>query len=155
MRPSAIARFLGCDRGDVFLETAISIPVLIILMAGLVDFGLAYSDLSTAQKSLRNATRYLSILPHESFCGSPSWGLNNARRIAVYGRHDIGPSDRPLIDGWSTSDIALDPASCAASPPGVIRLEATVRYRGLVWKVLGISSSIDMKASHQERWIGG
>lgn len=144
--------FIRCTRGDVFVEFAIALPVLIALMVGVIDFGWANSNLATAQKSLRNATRYLAVLPAEAICGSTPWGLGKAKKLAVY-----GSLDHPLISGWSESDVSLNPMTCEdwpTAPPRIVWLEADVEHKGLLWKLIGITGPLTMHASHQERWIG-
>jgi Flp pilus assembly protein TadG len=140
-------------------------PLVISLMVGSTDFGRAFAVSSTADKSLRDAARYLARVPCDSgalgsctsatttICG---WGLTNAKNLAVYGKLTVSAGDQPLIPGWSTSDITLTlPANCAALPsPTVIRLEATVPFTGLMLGAVGLSNAITMYAQHEERWIG-
>lgn len=155
--PPLVTKLSRCDRGDVFVEAAVALPIMIVIMAGLVDFGLAYSNLATAQKSLRNASRYLAVLPAEAVCGSAALGLQRAKKLAVYGKQDITSLDNPLIRGWTADDITLNPVTCQEwpdDPPEIVWLEADVKYRGLMWQVIGFSDSITLHASHQERWIG-
>jgi hypothetical protein len=124
-------------------------PLAISLMAGATDFGLAYSELSTAQKSLRGATRYLARLPANAVC---SWGQTNAKNLAVYG--NIGGTGNPVISGWATSQVTLtQPTNCASSY-AVIELGATVTYNSLMLPVVGLPGTVTLSTSHQERWIG-
>ncbi len=47
-------------RGQGLIETALLIPVIIILLSGLLEFGLMLNDYLTLQDAVRNAARYAS-----------------------------------------------------------------------------------------------
>ena len=49
-----------CTSGTATLEAAVILPVAIALMAGGIEFGRVYSVSSTADKSMRDAARYLA-----------------------------------------------------------------------------------------------
>ena len=146
------------------VEAALMMPLVISLMVGGTDFGRAFAVSSTADKSMRDAARYLARVPCNSaslgtctsapaICG---WGLTNAQNLAVYGKLTVLPGDKPLIPGWSTSNITLTlPTDCTALPnPTVIRLEATVPFTGIMLSAVGLSNAITMHVHHEERWIG-
>jgi hypothetical protein len=128
-------------------------PLVISLMVGSTDFGRAFAVSSTADKSMRDAARYLARVPQGAICG---WGLTNAKNLAVYGKLTVSAGDQPLIDGWSINDITLTlPTDCAAMPsPTVVRLEATVPFTGIMLSAVGLSNAITMHVQHEERSIG-
>jgi hypothetical protein len=128
-------------------------PLVISLMVGSTDFGRAFAVSSTADKSMRDAARYLARVPSGGICG---WGLTNAKNLAVYGKLTVSAGDQPLIPGWSTADVTLMlPASCATLPsPTVVRLEATVPFTGLMLSAVGLTNAITMHVHHEQRWIG-
>src|SRR5262245_24438907 len=89
-----LARLARCSAGTATIEAALMMPLAIFLMAGGTDFGRAYSVSSTADKSMRDATRYLARMPCDAAalgtCTSAraicEWGLTNAQNLAVYGK---------------------------------------------------------------------
>ena len=116
------------DSGSALLEAGLVLPFLIALMIGIYDFGRGYETLSTAQKSMQVATRYLSLLPKSAICG---WGGNRAKNLAVYGNVD-GAGQR-LLPGWSLSGIRLiAPADEIArtSPALSTRMTARIHVSG-------------------------
>lgn len=161
--------FSSDEGGVAMIEAAIVIPMLIFIMVGVMDFGLAYSDLTTAQQSIRNTGRYLSKLPSSRICTAIG---NEGKNLAVYGKTSPGTSDLPLITGWAKSgtgnitivakeiasnDItATETTGCTASEPPYRRIviTATVPYTSIAWSVLGLPGSINLSAQHEERWIG-
>jgi hypothetical protein len=146
-------RLAQCKSGNATVEAAIMIPLVISLMAGSTDFGRAFAVSSTADKSMRDAARYLARVPSGAICG---WGLTNAKNLAVYGKLTVSAGDKPLVAGWSTTDVTLTlPSDCSALPsPAVVRLEATVPFTGIMLGAVGLSNAITMHVHHEQRWIG-
>jgi hypothetical protein len=155
--PRWYSRLRQSEDGTAVIEAAVVVPVLIIIMVGLADFGRAYATLSAAQKSLRGATRYLATLPPAAVC---DWGLTKARNLAVYGRTDPPTGSVPLVAGWSVGSITLrlppgaSPPDCSGTSLGRIELSAQVPYSALIWQVAGLPDTLTMTTSHEERWIG-
>jgi hypothetical protein len=148
-----LLRFTKCTSGAASVEAAVMMPLVISLMVGSTDFGRAFAVSATADKSMRDAARYLARVPSGAIC---SWGLTNAKNLAVYGKLTVSAGDKPLIHGWSTNDITLAlPTNCAALPsPTVVRLEATVPFTGIMLSAVGLSNVITMHVQHEQRSIG-
>jgi Flp pilus assembly protein TadG len=159
-----LLRLARCTSGTAALEGALVMPVAIALMAGGVEFGRVYSAASTADKSMRDAARYLAHMPCDSgnstgcsasaaICG---WGLTNAKNLAVYGKLTVGAGDHPLIMGWATSNVTLQqPRDCSTLPnPTIIQLKATVPFTAIMLSAVGLSNTITLNVQHEERWIG-
>jgi|SRR5579883_335774 Flp pilus assembly protein TadG len=138
--------------GSALVETTLIIPVAISLMAGATDFGIVFSTASSADKSMRDAARYLARLPQSSVCSS--WALTKAQNLAVYG--NLAGSGNPLITGWKTSNVTLaQPTDCTTlTNTPIIQLKATVPYTGIMLSALGLSNSLTLNVQHEERWIG-
>ena len=115
-----------------------------------LDFGLAYSSAATADKSMREAARYLARVPASAVCG---WGLTNARNLAVYGNlSGTGPA---LISGWTVGNVQLAlPSDNCVSTPTVVKLTATPQYNAMMLSVFILSNSLSMSVQHEETWIG-
>lgn len=158
----------GSQRGAAFLEATLVIPLFVLLTIGATDFGLAYWNLSTAQASLRNVTRYLSKLPSSQLCGALT---SLAKNLAVYGKSSPTGTDKPLVAGWQsggTSNITIvvkegstyngaETTGCTSTADPKFRritMSATVPYNSLGMRALGLPASITISTSHEERWIG-
>ena len=131
-----LRRLISCTSGAAFIEGAIVIPVAIILMAGSVEFGRLFSAYGTAEKSMRNAARYLARVQPDQVC---HWGLDNAKNLAVYG----SPTNtgQPLIPGWTTGTVNaywmpadVNVSGCPA-PSSIIELRADVPYTGFMFTI--------------------
>ena len=106
------------------LEAAVVMPVAISLMVGCVEFGNLFLTYGTANKSVRNAARYLARVPQNSVC---STGLTTATNLAIYG--NASGTGTPLIP--TTSTITF-PGTCPLSPPTNVTVQAVVPYRPLM-----------------------
>jgi Flp pilus assembly protein TadG len=154
-----LLRLIRCTSGAAALEGALVMPVAISLMAGGVEFGRAYSASSTADKSMRDAARYLARVCDPGSTGGCTgatavcgWGLTKAKNLAVYG--NIAGTGTPLIHGWSTSNVTLQQPSDCSTLPTIIQLKATVPFTSIMLSAVGLSNSITMHVQHEERWIG-
>jgi len=150
-KPFGTKSFRNADDGNAFVEAALVVPLLIAIFVGIFDMGRAYTTLSAAQKSLRSAVRYLTVLPAPAVC---TWGLTNATNLALYGH--IGAPVTGEVRLVNLDDITLTPTTCNETTLKTqpIRMEASVEYTPLIASSLAIPGSITMTASHEERWIG-
>src|SRR3974390_2423961 len=96
-----LSRIVPCTSGSATVEMAFIMPIMISLMVGGVDFGMAFSAHATMGKSVRNAARYLGSLPKAAACSS--WAIANAKNLAVFGKVGPGADDSALISGWRTN----------------------------------------------------
>jgi hypothetical protein len=148
-----LLQLLRCSSGSALVETTITIPVAIALMAGGVDFGLMFSNQATIEKSLRDATRYLSRVPSSAICG---WGLANAKNLAVYGTLSPTAATPSLIPGYDVGDVTLSSPDCSTALPNsiIIQLQANVPNTSIMLSAVGLSNSLTLTASHEEQSIG-
>ena len=153
-----LAKIARCTSGTATIEGIIVLPLAISLMAGGTEFGRILSAYSTADKSMRDAARYLATVPKTGVNG---WGLTNAQCLAVYGKLSLTPppcssSDPQLIAGWiDTSTVQC--STCAAVAAGtteVIHLAADVPYTVLMLSAIGLPNTYTLHVQHEERFIG-
>jgi hypothetical protein len=144
-----LQKLARCQTGTASLEAIIVLPLAISLMAGGVEFGRIFSAYMTADKSMRSAGRYLARVPEGAVC---TWGLTNARNIAVYGQFASGT---PLIPGWAPGDVTLASPACGAAFPNpvVIELRSAVPFTLQMLSAIGFSNSVTLNVRHQERHI--
>lgn len=144
--------------GAAIIEATVVIPFLIFLMIGVMDFGLAYSNVAEAQKSLRAASRYLSKLPMSRLC-EVNGGQKEAKQLALYGDPSL-TTGTTRVANWVPGDITITLTPACATPPSTtpvdtkINMKADVPYQALAWRALGFSGSLTLKTEHEERWIG-
>jgi Flp pilus assembly protein TadG len=161
----------GSESGSALVEMTIITPLALLLMAGVVDFGMAFSTQATADKSVKDAARYLSSLPASVYCPTSStnptnWATTNAQNLAVYG--NTAGTDPQLISSWNpangqgafsaTCNLCSGTANCSLSPSGpqyVVTVSATVPYQSIVvGSLFPIEETYNLSALHEERVVG-
>jgi Flp pilus assembly protein TadG len=146
-------RLARCSSGSALVETAIILPIMISLMVGGVDFGMAFSAHATVGKSVRDAARYLGSLPPTAACST--WAIANAKNLAVFGKLSPGPDDSALISGWQTDGGTGNNVSVDCSTPSVVIVSAEAPYRTLMLgAVLPRIGTMTLSAQHEEQSIG-
>jgi Flp pilus assembly protein TadG len=136
------------------VETAIILPIMISLMVGGVDFGVAFSAHATVGKSVRDAARYLGSLPTTAACST--WAIANAKNLAVFGVLSPGDGDTALISGWQTDGGTDNNVGVDCSTPSIIIVSAKAPYRTfMLGAVLPGIGTITLSAQHEEQSIGG
>ncbi|RZU66668.1 TadE-like protein [Microterricola gilva] len=95
------------ERGAAAIEFALILPILLVLVLGIVEFGRAYN----VQISLSNAARE----------GARSMAIHNSVTDARAAAIGAAPSIQPAI---AASQITISPSSCASG--GTVNV--TIRY---------------------------
>jgi Flp pilus assembly protein TadG len=151
------------ERGAVLVEMTLITPLMIVLSAGVFEFGNLIHEKLLIEAGLRDAARYAAR------CTSVVTGVDcfqNAREIAAFGSVD-GTTER--VAGWDDADVVVtsydtannvDPNTGLQEYRGMganvatIQATASVPYTpvGLL-AVIGISG-ITINAAHEERFIG-
>ena len=113
------ARLSG-EHGQSLLEFAITLPILLLLAAGTIEFGRAFYQYNTLSKAVREAARYMASKPYNST------ERTNAARIAVYG--NVTGTGTPILPGLTTSKIVVTPRAGGTSetdPPHWVKVAVT------------------------------
>lgn len=136
------SRLWRAKDGIASVEFVLILPVLLLLLAVIIDFGRLYYDYHAVSKSIRDATRYLSRVDGSTAglnidCASGTVDesadpgktlVENARRLAMTGRFDGNPSTEPLVSSWTSetlTELATGVAvsvECMANPMGTVTL---------------------------------
>ena len=98
------------QRGVAIVEFALMLPTLLILIFIVTELGRAIMQYNTVTKSVRDASRYLSI-------HLPGTKLAEAKNLVVYG--NTSGTGSPLVPGLSTSNVP-DPTWQSAGADPVI-----------------------------------
>jgi Flp pilus assembly protein TadG len=141
------------DSGAALVEMTLAAPLLIALAIGAMAFGQIMLDYATANKSVRDAARFLSRLPAGAVCNTTF--LDKARYLAMYGQETQGTT--PVIAGWTDkSTITLVSPDCSSTPtdPFNVKIQAAIPYTNAMLTVIGVGSSFTMGVTHEEAHIG-
>ena len=118
------------ERGVALTEFALALPMLLMIMLPILEFGRAYYQYDTLAKSVRQAARYLSVR-------SPGIDVDKARNIVVYG--NPAGTGSPLVPGLSLSNVPTPTYGTTGTYPVLNTVTVTVTGFTFVPLVKGVS----------------
>ena len=154
-----LARFAD-ESGVAVIEAAIAFPFLVILMAGLFEFGLVFYNFELVQTGVRDAGRYLSRVDDLAAA------QESAKRLAVTGSVATGQPAR--VKWWNAAQVEIatrtvaNPRDAATGLRNyragdtltIVRVSTTIPYAGIgLFHALGLGP-IQITAAHEERYVG-
>ena len=102
---------LGGERGATAVEFAFIVPVLIVLVLGIAEFGRAFQVSGTLSAAAREGVRVMALQ------NDPAAARNAVRNAA--------PALDPAV---TNAQITITPASCPATGTGSTTVRVTVTY---------------------------
>ena len=146
-------RFRGDEQGVQLLEMAIVIPILLVLFAGVAEFGRYFYEYTTLAKASRLGARYLA----SKSLGSSVNYENIAKNIVVYG--NAAGSGSPILSGLSASNVEVTYVGPVAGVPETVTV-TIVNYPHVPLFDLGgllrnpsLSLAVDVKPSVTMRYL--
>lgn len=118
----------SCQRGAAAVELAIVLAVLLLLAAGIIEFGRAYWYYNALDRATRDAARYLSALPATTMTSSTNIAaaVTTAQNLAVSAVSDAsyGAHISPAIT-TSNVNVACDAGACNGTKPANVTVSIT------------------------------
>lgn len=166
-------------QGTAAVEFVLVLPILLGLLALVVDLGRLLADYHAVSKSVRDATRYLSRIDagpgglgidcasQSLAAGAPA--LDIARRLVMTGRLDGDPAREPLVAGFRAAapeavriavechdNRALGLRGVYEGVPSVpaVRVAARVPFRFSLGRVLGLAPRVHFTVERKMAHIG-
>ncbi|PSJ57672.1 TadE/TadG family type IV pilus assembly protein [Pseudaminobacter soli (ex Li et al. 2025)] len=173
----ALRHIAGCfnrdKRGTALVEMALVAPLMIILSAGVFEFGNMLHQKLLMQAGLNDAARFAARCNSQMYTdyNLPAINCANiAKNIAVYGvTGDPTPASQPRVAGWSKNDVTVEIASPLGCHDAIVA--GVTKYRSVtaqvcivrvtnskVYRDLGMLSVINigpitLGGTHEERLI--
>lgn len=157
-----IQRFNSDDKGAALVEVAIVTPFVLLLSAGVFEFGNILNTRMLLDAGVKDAARYMAR------CSS-DWDTCSglAKNLAVNGAVTGGSA---RVTGWTTGQITITPAVStpaidsatgtelylsSTSNVVVVEVSTSYPYPDLgYWSYLGFSGQLALTVAHQERVFG-
>jgi len=148
------------ESGVAAIEAAAVMPFMVVMAAGVIEYGSMMYQFDLVQTGVRDAARFLARVP------APEAAEAEARRIATTGSLD--PSQPLRVKGWTGDKITFayettanprDPVTGQRQYRGgdtitVIRVSTAFSYQGIgLLQALGFTS-VPIAAAHEERHVG-
>lgn len=147
-------RFRRDERGVQLLETAIVIPILLILFGAVAEFGRYFYEYSTAAKAARVGARYLAS---KSVTGSGGDYIGNAKKLVVYG--NIAGTGSPVLPGLTVNNVDVQYQGEIAGVPDTVTI-TIINYQhdsiinlGALLNSDTLSLDVDVKPSVTMRYL--
>jgi TadE-like protein len=113
-----IRQWFRKEDGGALAELAIMVPFLVLMLAGVSEFGRYFQNYTTLAKATRNASRYLSN--HELNAMEEARAVN----LVVCGKLACGVGDPPLVKGLSSANVCLE----STGSPKVLSVTVKIPY---------------------------
>jgi Flp pilus assembly protein TadG len=146
-------------RGGALVEFTLLAPLLISLMAGVSEFGLAFRQYHIMEKGVRDAGRFLSRAPGAPCAAAPgdwSGSVTGAKTLAITG---TPTGSTPTLPSWSDPNTVSVNVNCVDNAAGawrgapnlaVVRVTATAPFVGIgLLSFLGLTAPT-LSVSHEE-----
>lgn len=167
---SILDRFRGDDRGAILVEMTLITPLMIMLSAGVFEFGNLIHQKLLIEAGLRDGARYGARCNSQMYTDYGFTAIDcaaNAKNIALFGNIDGTGTVR--VAGWSAADVTIEIANAAACKEAVVG--GVIQYRSVTplvcivravsefdYKDLGLLSilglgPIKLNGLHEERLI--
>lgn len=121
------------QKGTAIVEFALILPLLLLLTMITTEFGRAIYQYNTIVKSLRSATRYLSLQ-------TPNTKTTEASKLVVFG--NIAGTGSALVPGLTVANVATPTWQPAGSNPLMNTVTITVTgytFHSLVTSAFGVT----------------
>ncbi len=153
---SSLIRWTRDARGNVVVEFAFILPLLLLLLTGMTEIGRAYYQDNAVEKGLRAGAL---------FAGRNSFPLTAQVRTMVANLVKTGTldgSDPYLVSGWADVDADLNiddtltfPIDATTTIP-VVRLIATIPFDPLMPGMLAFVGlgDVNIELSHEQAFVG-
>lgn len=147
-------RFRCDEQGVQLVELAIVIPILLMLFAGIAEFGRYFYEYTTAAKGARAGARYLASKSATST--ATNWQAN-AKNMVVYG--NTAGTGSPILPGLSTANVQIQYSGGVAAVPELVKV-SIINYEheplfdlGAMLHIPALSLNVDVKPSVTMRYL--
>lgn len=94
------------ERGAQIAELALTVPLLVVMLASIAEFGRLFQTYNTLAKATREGTRYLSTArPYDSTA------ITQAKNVVVCGRPWFCAAGEEVVSGLTTDNVVVDPTA--------------------------------------------
>jgi hypothetical protein len=142
-----VRRFLKKERGTQILELAIALPVMLMMLGAVGEFGRFFYTYSALDNAVRAGARHACKWERNA-----SWTVPETSRMVVYGDFS-DTSNGPILPGLTTSNVVVQ-----ANGPSVNNIDSVtvsiVNYRytplfdlGAITGIPSLTLDIPMNAS--------
>src|SRR5262245_18598139 len=148
-----LGRFRRDERGVQLIETAIVVPIMLLLFAAVAEFGNYFYEYTTLAKASRVGARYLISKSVNSATNYEAI----AKNLVVYG--NAAGTGSPVLDGLSTDNVTVTYQGGTPSIPQTVTVSITgfthdpIFDLGALVNNTDLSLAVDVKPSVTMRYL--
>ena len=140
-----VRRFLRREHGTQLVELAIALPLMLVLLGGIAEFGRLFYTYSTLTNAVRAGARHASRWERNA-----GWTFPETSNMVVYGDYSGGST--PILPGLSTANVVVQANGPTNNVDSVTVKIVNYQYQPLfdVGKLVGIpalSLNINLNAN--------
>ena len=109
---------LSCESGNAVIELALSLPVLVGLFLGTLQFGYSFFIYNELEQAVRAGARYASMRSYGSTSATPNSAYVAAVKNVVVFASPAG-ADKPVAPGLTTAHVTVTVAMLHGAPSAV------------------------------------
>ena len=99
IKSRALSNFLRREAGTQLVELALVLPIMLMLLASIAEFGNFFYTYSTLAKATRGGARYMTS---KTFSQAEK---DKAKSLAVYGDANAGCAGEPVLKGLTCANV--------------------------------------------------
>ena len=135
------------------VETALVIPIMLLLFGAVAEFGRYFYEYTTAAKAARVGARFLAS---KNVNSATNYELQ-AQNLVVYG--NIGGTGSPVLPGMTIANVDVQYAGATSGVPETVTINI-INYQhqsivnlGALLKNTALSTNVDVKPSVTMRYL--
>ena len=146
-------RFRRDEQGVQLLELAIVLPIMLLMFAGIAEFGRYFYEYTTLAKGARLGARYLAS---KSVTSGTDWE-GPAKNLIVYG--NVGGTGDPILPGLAPGNVDIQYAGGPAGLPDTVTVKIIHYQHESLFDLGGflnsdsLSLNVDVKPSVTMRFL--
>lgn len=114
-------------KGSVMVEFALGFGAVLLILAGVLEFGYTFYLYNTLQSTVRDAARYASLRPYDANSNTAGANWETAvQNMATYGEPNPAGGEAPMVPGMGTSYVTTN-----TTMDGIVPVTVTVSVAGL------------------------
>ena len=114
IKSRALSNFLRREAGTQLVELALVLPIMLMLLASIAEFGNFFYTYSTLAKATRGGARYMTS---KTFNATEK---DKAKSLAIYGDANAGCTGTPVLKGLSCANVDVEGVGGSAGFPNQV-----------------------------------
>jgi hypothetical protein len=111
-------------RGNVLIEFAIAVSILVTVLAGVWQFGYSFYLYNSLESAVRDGARYASLAAYDGGASNGADFHSRVKNMVVYGNPEPAAAALPVVPGLTPEQVTVTEQFRGATPERVeVRVE--------------------------------